>query len=297
MLTHYYNNFQCKKIFFAGCHDNGYLHELREYEGDFNAKERIVLLETTPVQTPFKSLNFDMTRFDTVFRTEPLFTEPKRTLSPAVVKPTATLTSPPVQPPSTMSVPSPRVASPSSSAPLQSPNQESIASSGNGGFSIKYPTNAPVSYASAGGANGHHNISIASPKPKPPRIIDYNENGQRLDPPNKFPSNPVDQQSYRDKLDSIRPKAFCNGLYLVGRCERPGTCSMEHSMRLTPGELAVHRYKARTTLCLKGPECENYYCYLSHHCPHGLNCTRRGECKFSGTAFGELHFSTADMQP
>ncbi|PLB48937.1 hypothetical protein P170DRAFT_407754 [Aspergillus steynii IBT 23096] len=297
MLTHYYNNFQCKKIFFAGCHDNGYLHELREYEGDFEAKQRIVLLETTPAQPAFTSLKFAMTRFDTVFRSEPLQAEPRRNLSPTAMKPATTLASPPpAQPPSTMPFPSPSIASPMAPAPVQSPTQESVASSGNGGFSIKYPTGTSLSYASAGGANGHQNISIASAKPKPPRIIDYNENGQRIDPPNKFPSNPVDQQGYRDKLESIRPKAFCNGLYLVGRCERPGSCPMEHTMKLTPGELAVHRYKARTTLCPNGPECENYYCYLSHHCPHGLNCMRRGDCKFNGTVFGDLHHSSADME-
>merc|ERR1712093_542822 len=53
MFKHFLKNFQCKKIFFAGCHDNGYLHELREHVGDPDAKERIVLLETTPAEPGF----------------------------------------------------------------------------------------------------------------------------------------------------------------------------------------------------------------------------------------------------
>lgn len=296
MLTHFYNNFQCKKIFFAGCHDNGYLHELREHEGDLDAKDRIVLLETTPAQPSFSSLNFDITRFDTVFRTQPLLAEPRHTISPTALKPPAPQPSQSPQPP-TAHLPIPKASSPLSSGSVQSTAQELVASSGNGGYSIQYPAGAPPSYASAGGLNGHQNISIASSKPKPPKIIDYNANGQRIDPPNKFPSNPADQSSYREKMESIKPKAFCNGHYLVGRCERVTNCTLEHSVRLTPGELAVHRYKARTTLCPRGPECENYNCYLSHHCPHGLNCTRRGDCKFSGTIFGDLHYSKEDLEP
>ena len=72
-------NFQCKKIFFAGCHDNGYLHELREHVGDPDAKERIVLLETTPSEPGFVTLGFSMIRLDTIFRSEPLGNERKYT--------------------------------------------------------------------------------------------------------------------------------------------------------------------------------------------------------------------------
>ncbi|KAH8434157.1 uncharacterized protein LDX57_011795 [Aspergillus melleus] len=297
MLTHYYNNFQCKKIFFAGCHDNGYLHELREHEGDFEAKERIILLETTPAQPSFKSLDFTMTRFDSVFRTEPLRAEPGRNLSPTVLKPVTALASPPVEQPPTVSAPVPNKSSPVTARPLLSPDQESIASSGNGGYSIQYPASTSSTYASAGGANGHQNVSIAPAKTKPPKVIDYNFDGLRIDPPSKYPSNPSDQASYREKVERIKPKAFCNGLYLVGRCERKPNCPMEHSVKLTPGEVAVHRYKARTTMCSHGPECDNYNCYLSHHCPHGLSCSRGGDCKFNGTDYGDLHYTKEDMEP
>ncbi|THC99698.1 hypothetical protein EYZ11_000859 [Aspergillus tanneri] len=285
MLSHYYHNIQCKKIFFAGCHDNGYLHELRQHEGDADAKERIVLLETTPAQPSFTSLNFAMTRFDSVFRTEPLTSDPRQraAAAPLSLSPTK---------PAVEVHPCIRPASTPSPAPA-----ESIASSGNGGISIKYPTAAAAtSYATAGGTNGHQNISITSTKPRAPRVIDYNIHGQRLDPPNRHPGQSPDQVTYKEKFEKIKPKAFCNALYLTGRCERQHICPMEHGVKLTPGEVAIHRYKARTTLCPNGPECEIYSCYLSHHCPFGQFCQRGADCKFGGTMFGDLHFSKSDME-
>lgn len=72
MLNHFLKNFQCKKVFFAGCHDNDYLHNLREHAGDPDAKERIVLLETTPAEPGFLNLGFPMIRLNSVFRSEPL---------------------------------------------------------------------------------------------------------------------------------------------------------------------------------------------------------------------------------
>lgn len=68
MLDHYYRNVQCRKIFWVGCHDNGYLHDLRHYLSDPNSIDRITLVETTPAQPYFKKLPYSMTRFDSVFR-------------------------------------------------------------------------------------------------------------------------------------------------------------------------------------------------------------------------------------
>ncbi|KAJ5553143.1 hypothetical protein N7494_002521 [Penicillium frequentans] len=68
MLDHYYRNVQCKKIFWVGCHDNGYLHDLRQYMTHPDSIDRITLVETTPAQPNFKRLPFSMTRFDSVFR-------------------------------------------------------------------------------------------------------------------------------------------------------------------------------------------------------------------------------------
>jgi hypothetical protein len=289
MLNHFYNNFQCKKIFFAGCHDNGYLHDLREHAGDLDAKERIVLLETTPAQASFRSLNFAMTRFDNIFRFEPLQSEPKRTVPLLSSRPSFNGTALPQA-----STPSTGTELPSPAPPArQSPPQENIISSGNGGISIQYPT---TTYATAGGGNGHHNISIPSAKTMQPRIIDYNKKGQRLDPTNKHPGITNGQVTYKEKCEKIKPKSFCNNFYIAGRCDWQPNCKMEHEEKLTSAEIAIHRYKARTSLCPNGPPCKNYGCCLSHHCPFGSFCSHGSDCKFSWSQFGDLHFAKSDLE-
>lgn len=68
-LNHFYNNLQCQKIFWVGCHDTSYLRDLQRYTSDPRSKDRIVLVETTPALPVFRThLPFRMTRFDHVFR-------------------------------------------------------------------------------------------------------------------------------------------------------------------------------------------------------------------------------------
>ncbi|KAJ5987052.1 hypothetical protein N7451_011417 [Penicillium sp. IBT 35674x] len=68
-LYHFYNNVQCQKIFWVGCHDAGYLKDLQQYTSDPRSRDRIVLVETTPAQPVFRAqLPFPMTKFNHVFR-------------------------------------------------------------------------------------------------------------------------------------------------------------------------------------------------------------------------------------
>jgi hypothetical protein len=77
MFNFYYNNIQCKKIFFAGCHDTGYIHDLEEKRGTEESERRIVLLETTPAEPQLRQLGLSITHFDNIFRSKPLDNEMK----------------------------------------------------------------------------------------------------------------------------------------------------------------------------------------------------------------------------
>ncbi|KAJ5902301.1 hypothetical protein N7495_002829 [Penicillium taxi] len=59
---------QCKKIFFAGCHDNGYINDLGAYTIAPGASERIILVETTPVEPHFRTTQLPILKFGQVFR-------------------------------------------------------------------------------------------------------------------------------------------------------------------------------------------------------------------------------------
>ena len=298
MFNHYYKNIQCKKIFFAGCHDIGYMHELQERQGDTEAKERIVLLETTPAEHAFRSLGFPIVRFDNVFRSEPLKNESKRAAFNAKVEePTARVVSEVSDASGAGSAP---VASPVAPAPPPSANgpwhsgSPSINRSVNGGTSVSYPP----SYARVGSSNGHYNISIpvSKSKPKKPKELNWNKNDQRIDPPNKHPS-PDDEARFYQKLERIRPNAFCNELYLTGQCKRRACDKVHEDPQLTPGEISVLRYNARKTPCTRGPNCRNFDCYLSHHCPFLDSCRYGSSCKFWTSSFGNLHLGKDDLIP
>ncbi|KAI1768572.1 hypothetical protein GGR53DRAFT_517741 [Hypoxylon sp. FL1150] len=331
MLSHYHKNIQCKKIFLAGCcHDNGYLHDLRDYTGSVDNK--IVLLETTPAEPAFRSLGFPILRFDDVFRSEPLGNETKHSYPLAVGRPRSPplplgpgpiarptqsiqqkMISTPTTTPSTIfspperqsSTPAPAptptplsasVSSPSrsSSTPEQHPVQPlrtaSIVSSGNGGTSI--------SYATAGGMSDFQNVTVKTPKPKKqPKVVLNNADGYRIDPPTVHPPRTPAQSSYQAKFQAIKPSVFCNDYYLKGNCKWGVSCDKTHDAELTPPELAIHRYKARTSLCPSGPYCSDYDCYLSHHCPRPA-CTRGDQCPFYYTEkFGDLHLTKEGLQP
>ncbi|KAJ9133167.1 C-x8-C-x5-C-x3-H type zinc finger protein [Pleurostoma richardsiae] len=216
MLNHFMKNIQCKRVFFAGCHDNSYLHDLREHAGD----ERVVLVETTAAEPGFRSLNLPITRFDN-----------KGTRAGVDAVPKAG------------SIPS-------------------------GGAAENYIIRICYTIVPFGGKR--HSVRECS-----------------------IPA----QDSYSTKLDEIKPKVFCNKFYLTGTCTWGDKCDKDHSTELTPAELAIHRYKARTNLCGNGPDCYDYNCYMSHHCMYGPNCTRAPNCKFAKTQWGDLHLSKEDLKP
>ncbi|KAI5866253.1 hypothetical protein GGS23DRAFT_617342 [Durotheca rogersii] len=329
MLSHYHRNVQCKKIFLAGCcHDNGYLHDLRDYKGV--SDNRLVLLETTLAEPGFRTLGFPILRFDDVFRSEPLGNETRRlplalstrTRSPPqpppgfgpgpiarpvqpAQRPAATVLPPPQEQRSSASTPDSRSMATVTASPIQSvstPEQEnsqlatqppraaSVISSGNGGTSI--------SYATAGGVNDHQNVTVKAPKPKKPsKVIYYNVDNYRVDPPTQHPPRTPAQSTYQAKFQSIKPSVFCNDYYLKGRCKWGVGCDKTHDAELTGPELAIHRYKARTSLCPAGPYCVDYDCYLSHHCPR-VPCTRGDSCPFYNTdKWGDLHLTKDQLQP
>ncbi|KAI0433736.1 hypothetical protein F5Y09DRAFT_328760 [Xylaria sp. FL1042] len=332
LLDHYHKNAQCQKIFIACCHDNGYLHDLRQYAGN---TDKISLIETTPAEPGFRSLEFPILRFDSVFRSEPLNNETKhraqalpfRSRSPTHITPgpisraiqasyfpsetispelqeqrrltpsTGSIAASPVQATSDPTSIAGDRQQPVSSPPEKSPAQPQVTtrpanviSSGNGGTSI--------SYATAGGTTDHQNVTVKLAKPKKQtKYAYYNSDKYRIDPATQHPPRGPAQTTYQNKFQAIKPLVFCNDHYLKGRCKRGVNCDKEHEMELTVPELAIHRYKARTSLCPQGPLCTDYDCYLSHHCPRP-NCQRNENCPFYHTAnWGDLHYTKEQLLP
>ncbi|KAI1260146.1 hypothetical protein F5Y18DRAFT_406408 [Xylariaceae sp. FL1019] len=323
-LDHYHRNMQCQKILVACCHDNGYLPNLREYQ--LYDQDKIVLLETTPAEPGFKKLDFPILRFDSVFRSEPLNNETKhrpQSLPFGNVRPPPGFSQAPLGRPM-QSMPdlldatntnqsTHRSSTPSASSTTTSPIQtisnierpqppveksppappartkSNIVSSGNGGTSI--------SYATAGGKADHQNVTVKVAKPKKqPNCAYYNGDQGRLDLPIQHPAKSAAQESYQAKFLAVKPSVLCNDHYLRGDCKKPN-CNKTHNVKLSPEELAIHRYKARTSMCPDGPYCVDYTCYLSHHCPRAKCLPSQDKpCPFSNTAeYGDLHYTTKEQ--
>lgn len=259
---------RCKKIFLVACHDAGYVHDLRSLLDE--KSDRIVLVETTPAEPAFRSLGLSLTHFDDVFRDAPL-----------EAKDSSDAPSTPVR-----SVPSHvLVATP----PRTSSKVES---------SLERPGNAeqrPDSYAAVCSDNGDQNIVISRSKKQKPAVINLNEDDNRIDAPIQDVSSRETKASFGKKLAKAKKSAFCNRHYLEGRCEWGSNCNMEHDMELTPEELGVLRFKARTGPCPYGPTCIDMYCSRGHHCPLDPSCQRH-DCQFRRSKFGDMHLSRGKMR-
>jgi hypothetical protein len=294
MFNFYYNNIQCRKIFFAGCHDTGYVHDLEEKRGTGESERRIVLLETTPAEPQFRQLGFPITHFDNVFRSKPLDNETKHSRALSFDGTSSNNMRMTAASPLTWAASSSKSQTPWRSKAGGEDDEDNekdlgrlfstVQRSENGGISINY--------ASAGKDKDHHNVDISTAKSQKRRSILYNAAQQRLDSPNNRSWSATAQQSYNKKVEKIKSKVFCNEFYLVGDCPRGGSCFFEHSEKLTSEELNIHRYRARTGPCVTGPSCQNFDCYSSHHCPAGRKCYKGPDCLFSETKsyHGDLHF-------
>jgi hypothetical protein len=69
MFRLFADNSQCKHIFFAGCHDVGYLSVLTPYRGK---SDRVTLLKAGSFHSEFSSLDLPVRELRTCFRSTPL---------------------------------------------------------------------------------------------------------------------------------------------------------------------------------------------------------------------------------
>jgi hypothetical protein len=159
------SNPTCKHIVFGGCHDAGYLINLDQYKHNQAQADHITLLESTPSQRGFADLPFQRTRFDAVFKSEPL---PEH----------SQLMNGPTSPPMLTKTLTNRSISPTVNAPASTPGPSVPApSTDNAGDGT--PSWATV--GKAGSSSG--NINLASKNASKKEYIYYNKDGYRLDEP------------------------------------------------------------------------------------------------------------------
>lgn len=313
LLRLYAENAQCKHIYFAACHDAGYVSELTQYR---KHHERFTLIKTSGLyfHDEFSKLGLPVEELPGVFRAS------GSAMDAFYPKPfqSTTKISAESQVPTTSSTVT------KSQKPAASGNVCQYALIGRckygSGCKNAHPDNSQASTTSIGSStassnwrqpaqingpyslhNGHenstsdklrHNFSKVSssegaetvkllPKKEdiPEGYIPVNKQEYRLDP---YIPEPTPEAEARLKARSASQR-LCNAKHLAGRCDNLN-CDYDHR-HLEEDLKPVLEWLARSLPCAKRGACRNASCTSGHICQKGSTCSKRG-----GKAFCRLNW-------
>jgi hypothetical protein len=295
---------QCRHIFFAGCHDTGYLSELTPYAGN---RDRITLVRTPAFHPEFSKLGIRIEDFPNIFRTTPLEGQP----------PITSIKTPPptTGEPTTASAADNNVtvcafyqkgickygkgcrnlhikASINGSVAGTSGNlsdirdwrQNSSTAKSNLPFHMPHVAKSDNDFMSADTIASDPlqlQIDLATMLPKdsdvPRNEIPVNKNQHRLDVYIPPPS-PEERFAFQNRIAVLK---LCNNHHLLGNCPDPDTCGYDHSP-VTPAMLNCLKQVVRNNPCPRKGACRALSCLNGHICQK-VDCKWRGGkqyCKF-----------------
>ncbi|CAN8099631.1 unnamed protein product [Discula destructiva] len=286
----------CKHVFFAGCHDSGYVSFLGPYKHDRNDAEKLTLIETHNTNHHYYSLGFKMTRFPSIFRSEDFPPAPSR-MNTSTINTTRAetpvngrITPPSAYPSRTGSISDQaRLASPFGAPSMTTTSQRGITSSDS-----RAPTPSTAAAAAAAAQNSswvtvsknglpqNKTIDIAPAKKKQKAFYVLNRENERVDL--QLPKHtPMAAQSFQARIKE-QGQNFCNRCHINGpdNCDQTDQRYRHGKADLAPDEFLVLRTKVRSLPCEYGPQCPDMNCALGHHCRNGRNCTLL-TCRFADT--------------
>ncbi|ERF75791.1 hypothetical protein EPUS_01621 [Endocarpon pusillum Z07020] len=261
-------NCQCKLIFLALCHDNGYMAELDKYRNDVIAKQKTQLIDHYAKGRAFANPPFPMVNFEEVFSNRALPVKRVNGFAPVPTK------------------------SSYSSALAAPPTVEAASGFGQGHFNppplqSKPPPDAQSSPTTPFASRTNSFKELQTPYlasgvelPTSGDQVPVNRLDQRIDRPLQSPS--LNQQRHFE--DRITYHKLCNEHYLRDYCP-DRNCRFDHSP--IDKELKnTLRYTARKIVCRAGTACRRAGCYYGHQCPFPNCDTRR--CPFAKAGLHEV---------
>lgn len=253
---------QCKHIFFAGCHDVGYLSFLMPYRG---MADRITLLKGPSFHPEFRSLGLSISEIPYVFMSSPLGTSPEPITSKSAVPKSAVCWF----------------------------FQKGICKYGNEctkqhitpqQHEISKPQDDKSNTQSIVREMKHYAKMPQSPSSKDGEpLIHVNKNGERIDTAISQPTN----EEWNAYARRAKQHKLCNQYHLGGECSNLN-CQFDHS-NVDDSLIEVMRYIMRQHVCPSGPDCRLSKCYLGHMCQKP-GCTGGKPCRFN------QHAHTLDRQ-
>lgn len=296
-------NSQCKHIYFAGCHDVGYINELTPYQ---SSRDKITLIRTYAFHPEFNKLGMHVEDFPGVFRQTSLdqanFYSAPSPNKPAQISAQA----------QTSKIPSTESSDNSGTAKVcyfyqkgkctygqSCKNLHVKASNGNAQFATAPRTAAhptPNDWRHTQGSSDTIFTSnpdsdsmrgASAPMPPAPTQADYrnnlprpeqipqgtvavNKDGHRLDPYVDYTA-----QDRADFTQRVARRKLCNQLHLNGECPNPTTCQFDH-FPISDGVRNYLRSVTASQPCPRRGDCRRANCLGGHLCQKGSDCQRRG---------------------
>lgn len=272
---------QCKHVYFAACHDVGYVSELIPYT---SSRERITLLRSYAFHPEFAKLGLRVEDLPGIFRTKPLPSDVGPYVKPAATTPA-----------------SPTSYTNHNSAPSSDQSAPSVCTF----FQIgkcRYGKTCKHLHVMSGATNGHSK-DLSSDKQGPwrsettskyswgPNPVEVSsEFAQTLPREEDVPPGKVPVNKYQQRLDPYIPPAsaeersefqrriakrkLCNNYHLSATCTQGNSCEYDHSAITTITKDCL-KYVAQSMPCPRRSTCRSLTCSHGHIC-------QKPDCKFRG---------------
>ncbi|KAK4143462.1 uncharacterized protein C8A04DRAFT_12389 [Dichotomopilus funicola] len=306
MLRLYADNSQCKHIYFAACHDVGYISELTPYMGH---SSKFTLIDTPSVRfhDEFHKLGMGIEEFRSVFRHAPLDS------SAAYRSVSNGSNASPVKPVSGPGRPASPIKTPSAVPPTHKDEQKTTNCLFYSLGKCRYGKTCKLLHVNPPGdpkTNNSHQHSDTSSPPSPsaakhnpslspdthpshlPQVssiprgqVMVNVNNHRLDPLLR-PVKPELVTRLKSRIDKRR---VCNSFQLRRACDAGDNCEYDHEP-IEPELLPALWQLARSQPCVRRGGCRASGCVNGHVCQN-TDCKHRG-----GKSYCRLPF-LAHLEP
>jgi len=292
LFRQFVDNTQCRHIYFAGCHDVGYINELLPHK---NNRDKITLVRNYATHPEFTRLGMRLEDFPGIFRTTP-------------VDPSSAPSQPYKAPPTPAKIPVSTVTPEQTKIKPCFFYQKGM---------CKYGDSCANSHVKSTSANGSYDngspmsaanwrANGADSKFIPPSDTEFMRNSQPTSQPttqpadldfasllpsaNSIPDGHVAINAKGERLDVYMPPVpaedrarftqrvakhkLCNKFYLTGDDHDSATCGFDHS----PLDDVLRNYLrsiAASTPCTRRSACRNLNCLNGHIC-------QKPDCKYRG---------------
>lgn len=259
LLDMYTADSQCKHIFFAACHDVGYINDLAPHAGN---KQKVTLVGAPGIKLheQFRRLRLGIEEFPRIFRQTPLSYDPSGpTSQPAKEKSTA-----------------------GSGVCTFYPQGKCKYGKG-----CKYwhdekswtPSETTPALAKKRSFATLPDFRKLLPTEGRPGLLPINEANMRLDTYVPIP-DPVVMKHLRSRITAHK---LCNRWHLAGHCTSGTDCPYDHNP-LTKECLGALEWFARSQPCFKRGACRDAHCIHGHICQNidcKLNGGKKAPCKLT----------------